>query len=120
MLFWLVGIHDRNINNNMANNNCNVCEKFVRSSHAYVCNVCSRKSHAKCLGIQSKFFQDVWMCNICRQDVFPFSSITHPNILKKFRLTKYFYFFQIETELGHVYMNVSFLPQGKNLIPVFL
>ena len=67
--------------NNMANNNCNVCEKFVRSSHAYVCNVCSRKSHAKCLGIQSKFFQDVWMCNICRQDVFPFSSF-EPELTK--------------------------------------
>lgn len=52
---------------------CSVCNKKVKRSKAHFCQNCLRCSHSKCCGTEYKFLKDVWLCKLCRYDVFPFN-----------------------------------------------
>eukprot|EP00111_Clytia_hemisphaerica_P017990 TCONS_00053257-protein len=55
----------------MANDECSVCSKKITAKTFHFCPNCERRSHAKCLGVESKFLRNIWLCKLCRYDALP-------------------------------------------------
>ena len=71
---------------------CSECNKSVSRSKSHECQNCFKRSHVKCLGIDSKYLQNAWLCNTCHRNAFPFfeTELTHSNDKK------------IDSELSHL------------------
>jgi len=63
----------------MVSKTCGICDKFIRTLNPFYCSYCSKWYHTKCLNIESKFSKNLWMCNKCRHDIFPFESSPRHN-----------------------------------------
>ena len=68
---------------------CSKCKKIVKDNcNAIQCDHCFSWYHLKCSNLSLKSFnhfietEDLWLCNHCKSDIFPFYNISKNELLK--------------------------------------
>ena len=63
---------------------CNTCEIIFRRGKSISCTTCTKKYHITCVGLNNlslnKIDPNFWICFQCKNDIFPFNTITSAQI----------------------------------------
>ena len=63
---------------------CSKCEIILRKKKSISCNTCSKNFHISCVGLNNQTITtvntDYWNCFMCKNDIFPFNTITPSQI----------------------------------------
>ena len=66
------------------NNECSKCERFFRRERKITCSICNLNYHPRCQNLSLKACEninmEVWLCDSCQSDTFPFRNINYNKI----------------------------------------